>query len=295
MGEVKEETTGAAFLFVPFVTTKASPVICIQPEVAVYGWELIEEATSNMPHQRACGYYFLNYKETSAEKHHRAMRTFRYQLDRGRFQMLHLATSDIRQEEKEIDFASSFMDSTEKNPEAMVYLLYTRQTGRWLGICPTLLLRGSGRKWHTSSLMGSNRFFTEQWDTVTQKSQALFTDFIEGYLQQMNAQILRKGPYTYTSGEMHHLCTDFTFTCQRPQQAETLLKMFYPSPATSGIPTLQAHDFIRLHEHHQRLYYGGYVGPLNLQGETCCYLNTNCMHQMAAGRILHFSGNMVLS
>lgn len=284
--------SASGFLMVPFVPTKASPSLLIRPDVAVYGWELIEEYTAELPHQRACGYYFQNYRETTPEMHHRAERTFRYQMNRGHYQMLHLATSVI-QPMGDDSLAHIFLDAAAANPHAMVYLLYTRQTGRWWGICPSLLLRGAGRKWHTSSLMGANRIFTQQWDGQTQKAQSLLTDFIEGNLQQMNAQILRKGPYTFTSGTMHHLCTDFTFTCPRPQHAQDLLQIFFPSPATAGIPAGQAHNFVRLHEHQQRLYYGGYLGPINLHGETCCYLNTHCHHQMAAARRLSFSGTII--
>jgi isochorismate synthase len=53
---------------------------------------------------------------------------------------------------------------------------------------------------------------------------------------------------------------------------------------------MEAWKFIRLFELNKRMYYGGYLGPLNLRAETNIFVNIRCAQIRPGGKALFFAG-----
>jgi len=65
-----------------------------------------------------------------------------------------------------------------------------------------------------------------------------------------------------------HLRSDFTFRLNDDECVGDVLQLLHPTPAVCGLPKQEAYDFILRNEHTPRLYYSGFMGPLNLKSQT---------------------------
>lgn len=285
----------SGFIFAPFIVSNKVPALLIHPDVAVSGWELVEEETRHLDRNRriVLSAIDLDDRTTSVEEsdgYKVAFRSFKNQLDRKNFQKLVLSFSQLKDWEGSGHEDKLFVRATEAFPNSMVYLVYTRRSGRWFGCTPELLLEGYGRKWHTMSLAGTRQWEEGEWNAKTIDEQRIVSDYIEGLLQGLNARFIRKGPYTSRAGHLLHLRTDYTF--QLPVEASPLhlLELLHPTPAICGQPKEEARNFIRLFERNRRMYYGGYLGPLNLRAETNIYVNLRCAQMRPGGKALFFAG-----
>ena len=287
-----EEPEG--FIFAPFAETEITPTLLIRPDVAVRGWELIRQYTCDLPHRRvSLGNIPLVRKETDIDKSNSykvAYRTFKYQLDKENYQKLVLSYSELSPWSAAGHEEHVFIKALKDYPASMVSLVYTRRSGRWIGCSPELLLEGYGNKWHTMALAGTMEYGQGEWSQKNMREQELVTDYIEGQLQGLGARIMRDGPYTVQSGTLAHLRTDFTFHLQRQVSSYHIARLLHPTPAVCGLPKDEAWRFIRLFERNRRLYYTGFLGPINLRGETNLYVNIRCANIRSGGKALFFAG-----
>jgi isochorismate synthase len=74
-----------------------------------------------------------------------------------------------------------------------------------------------------------------------------------------------------------HLRSDFTFTLYNNARVGDVLQLLHPTPAVCGLPKKEAYGFILDNEHTPRLYYSGFMGPLNLSSVTHLYVSLRCM------------------
>ena len=288
-----EECSG--FIFAPFSETKAIPTLLISPDIAVSGWQLIDEYTQSLNRRRTS---LSNIALDSphgdidqSDTYKMAFRTFRNQLDREEYQKLVLSYSMCTPWRYSGHEDKLYMTALEKFRDSMVYLVYTRKGGRWFGCTPELLVEGYGRKWRTMSLAGTMTSDTTiPWSAKNLHEQELVSQYIEGQLQDLRAQVIRRGPYTTKAGRLIHLRTDFTFHTPTPQGARHIVNLLHPTPAVCGRPKNQALNFIRSYERNQRMYYTGYLGPINLRAETNIYVNIRCCNIRPNGKAVFFAG-----
>lgn len=285
----------SGFVFAPFIATDKLPALLIRPDVAVSGWELIEAETSTLCHTRrivlsAIASDDRTHSIDESDAYKVAFRSFKNQLDRKNFQKLVLSFSQLKAWEGSGREDELFMRAMDTFPNSMVYLVYTRRGGRWFGCTPELLLEGYGRKWHTMSLAGTRVWEEGCWNDKTINEQRIVSDYIEGQLQGLGARFIRKGPYTSRAGHLLHLRTDYTFQLPTESSPLPILDLLHPTPAICGLPKEEARNFIRLFERNKRMYYGGYLGPLNLRAETHIYVNLRCAQMRPGGKALFFAG-----
>ena len=65
--------------------------------------------------------------------------------------------------------------------------------------------------------------------------------------------------------------------------------MLHPTPAVCGLPKEEAKQFILDNELYNRDFYTGFLGELNLKGQTNLYVNLRCM-QLKDNRISIYVG-----
>ncbi len=301
----RDEPSG--FVFAPFLVSSKVPALLIRPDVAVSGWELIDAETRELTHTRRIVLSAIDIDDRTAsidesDGYKVAFRSFKNQLDRGNFQKLVLSFSQLKDWEGSGREDELFVRATDLFPNSMVYLVYTRRGGRWFGCTPELLLEGYGRKWHTMALAGTRVWeegalgrkadasLVEEWNEKTIHEQRVVSDYIEGQLQGLGARLIRKGPYTSRAGHLLHLRTDYTFQLPKETPPLQILNLLHPTPAVCGLPKEEARNFIRLFERNKRMYYSGYLGPLNLRAETNIYVNLRCAQMRPGGKALFFAG-----
>ncbi len=285
----------SGFIFAPFPAPMHIPALLLRPAVAVRGWELIEDATHDLPRGGRTVLSAIQIDDRTADidesdAYKVAFRSFKNQLDRGNFQKLVLSFSQLKDWEWSGHEEEAFVRACQQFPNSMVYLVYTRRGGRWFGCTPELLLEGYGRKWHTMALAGTRMWEEGGWNEKTIHEQRIVSDYIEGQLQGLGARLIRKGPYTSRAGHLLHLRTDYTFQLPRDTSPLQIITLLHPTPAVCGLPKDEAHNFIRLFERNKRMYYSGYLGPLNLRAETNIYVNLRCAQMRPGGKALFFAG-----
>ena len=285
----------SGFIFAPFTETAKSPTLLIRPDVAVSGWTLIDMETRELGKHRRVSLSSIELEDRTAdieqsEGYKVAFRSFKYQLDREHYQKLVLSFSQLKEWDGSGKEDELFVRAMDRFPNSMVYLVYTRKGGRWFGCTPELLLEGYGMKWHTMALAGTRTWEHGNWNDKNSHEQRMVSDYIEGQLQSLGARITRHGPYTSKAGHLFHLRTDYTFHLPKPTSPLKILNLLHPTPALCGLPKMEAWNFIRLFERNKRMYYGGYLGPLNLRAETNIFVNIRCAQMRPGGKALFFAG-----
>jgi isochorismate synthase len=62
-----------------------------------------------------------------------------------------------------------------------------------------------------------------------------------------------------------------------PQLGSVMLKLLHPTSAVCGMPMEPSFKFIQENEPHEREFYAGYLGPVNIEFESHIYVNLRCL------------------
>ena len=166
----------------------------------------------------------------------------------------------------------------------------------WMGATPEPLVCTHKNELETVSLASTREYNAENlnlynWSKKERIEQELVTCFIEETLEKFNIQhYQRKGPYTKKAGNLVHLRTDFTLDFDKVNGLlGELIKELHPTSAVCGLPKKEAMDFILNLEKHNRKYYTGFLGPVNLDERILLYVNLRCM-QVFCDRLVLYIG-----
>ncbi|MBO5698555.1 MAG: chorismate-binding protein [Bacteroidaceae bacterium] len=195
-------------------------------------------------------------------------------------------------------FDSVFTDACLAFPKSYVALWHTPETGTWLTITPEILLKKqSDNHWHTVALAGTMRKDQKQtpsaWSTKNIEEQKYVADYIYNQLAQLNIQPQVGLIQTIEAANLLHLCTDFYFESDLP--IGQLLAQLHPTPAVCGMPQKQALAQILAIENHERLFYAGFSGPLNIEQCTQFYVTLRCAYFNAPRSVRLFAGGGLLA
>src|SRR5690606_14602969 len=119
------------------------------------------------------------------------------------------------------------------------------------------------------------------WTQKEIEEQALVSRYIINCFKKIRLREYdEKGPKTVKAGNLMHLKTDFTVDTRSvnfPELATVMLELLHPTSAVCGMPRQPALEFIKNNEGFDRRLYSGYLGPVNLMGETNLFVNLRCM------------------
>ena len=68
-----------------------------------------------------------------------------------------------------------------------------------------------------------------------------------------------------------------------------MLDLLHPTSAVCGMPLEESKKFILANESHERSFYSGYLGPVNIQNETELFVNLRCA-KVFKNKLRLFSG-----
>lgn len=189
-----------------------------------------------------------------------------------------------------------FLKACHYRPNSFVSFWWTRHTGAWLAATPEPLLEKRHHGFGTIALAGTLPWqsgVAPLWDDKNREEQAIVARFIAQQLQGVATDVCQSETYSLRSGNIQHLCTDFSFGLPSANSVRQLLCRLHPTPAVCGLPRNEALQAILHDETEPRRYYAGFSGPLMLGGDTSLYVSLRCMEFNLTQATLYAGGGLM--
>lgn len=178
-------------------------------------------------------------------------------------------------------------------PNAFVSLVYLPEFQCfWLGATPeTLVSMDKDGKFRTMSLAGTQSAIDDncknllageiRWSHKEIEEQAFVSRYIiECFKKIRLREYYESGPKTVQAGNLMHLRTDYIVDTQAldfPQLGTVMIELLHPTSAVCGMPKVPALRIIAEQELHDREFYSGFLGPVNVQEESHLFVNLRTM------------------
>lgn len=282
------ELTGRqGFVMAPFSPSPSCSILLIRPDRVGQGISLAPCSSPLAPCSSPLS-------AASDSDYHHDFVCFHDHLLRGDFQKLVLSRRiDIVRTGTETP-VQLFQRACARYPRMMICLVYTPQSGLWLTATPEILLQGEEGQWQTIALAGTMKFEDNlRWSDKNIQEQRYVATYIARQLELFTSDFTEEGPRTARAGHLAHLRSDFRFLLPEDASIGHLLDALHPTPAVCGLPKEKALQFILQHEHHDRSYYSGFMGPLFVEGRTNLFVTLRCMRLFADGYRLYAGGGLL--
>ena len=259
----------SGFVFAPFNSENTSYIIPEAKSELIKFNFLADEIDDNETDK--IENFDFEYLEEDQKKHESLVQKGIDAIKKGEFKKVVLARSE-RVQVLDPDPIRIFKKLLRKYPRATVYLWSHPQTGSWLGATPETLLKLERNRFETMALAGTQAYKGEtevEWGRKEVEEQQFVTDYILQALEEVEGveNIQTSGAYSARAGNLLHICTDISGRLKDPDYLKNLIKTLHPTPAVCGLPKDQALKFIHENESHDREFYSGYLGELNLKTE----------------------------
>lgn len=215
------------------------------------------------------------------------------EIEAGTFQKVVLSRTKATELPADFDALAAFNRLCDAYPNAFVSLVsLPDEAAIWLGATPeTLVSVDADGIFRTVSLAGTQSAIAPdgsairpggaRWSQKEIEEQALVSRYIiECFKKIRLREYVENGPKTVQAGNLLHLRTDYavdTHAVRFPQLGTVMLDLLHPTSAVCGVPKAPALDFIQRHEGYDRGYYSGYLGPVNVGGESHLFVNLRTM------------------
>ena len=211
-----------------------------------------------------------------------------HQIHSGAFQKVVLARNKKIDLPEYFDIYGLFKGPCAAYPQTFVSVVYTPSAGLWIGASPEMLIRQNGNNvFHTTALAGTQAYHLgmdlseASWTQKDIEEQALVCRYIINCFKKIRLREYNEvGPKTIKAGNLLHLKTDYyvdLYEIDFPQLSSIMLELLHPTSAVCGMPKEPALNFINQSEGFQRMYYSGFMGPVNVHQSTDLFVNLRCM------------------
>lgn len=207
-------------------------------------------------------------------------------IERGEFYKVVPARLKKKRLPEDFDLAGVFLELCEAYPNAFVNCYFSEDSGCWVGASPETLIRTKGDSFYTMALAGTqkargdNPLKNAAWTQKEIEEQALVSRYIVNCFKKIRLREYQElGPKTSVAGSLLHLKSEFLVDMRAtnfPQLGSVMLKLLHPTSAVCGMPKEKALDFLLTEERFDRAYFSGFIGPVNLDGETDLFVNLRC-------------------
>lgn len=196
------------------------------------------------------------------------------------------------------DNVQNFLSLCNRYPHAFVSLVFIPEAGIWMGASPeTLISVDKQGIFRTVSLAGTQKLVENLpvsqavWTQKEIEEHALVSRYIVNCFKKIRLREYEEiGPRTIAAGNLMHLQTEFMVNTNEvnfPQLGTVMLQLLHPTSAVCGTPKEPALQFILDHEKHNRAFYSGFLGPVNVEAETHLFVNLRCMQLQTKKAILY--------
>jgi isochorismate synthase len=214
-------------------------------------------------------------------------------IDRGEVQKVVLSRTKNVTLSDSFDVVKAFNKLCSAYPNAFVSLVYLPDYQCfWLGATPeTLVSIDKEGLFRTMSLAGTQSAIAEdghqlsagemRWSHKEIEEQAYVSRYIiECFKKIRLREYQESGPKTVQAGNLMHLRTDYMVDTKEvnfPQLGTVMLELLHPTSAVCGMPKVPALKIIAEQELHDREFYSGFLGPINIQEESHIFVNLRTM------------------
>jgi len=288
------------FIVAPFFETNHHAAYILEPDSIFYNGNIDPGFTDQL--SRNSGLLFSENRiskelvTTSREDFIRHVNDAREAITRGKFHKVVLSKVRVENLNAEFNAADFFLHLCETYPHAFVYLMQLPEVGCWAGATPEPLLLIEGGKVETVSLAGTqlatgSPIDEYRWTDKEIEEQGIVTGFVEKTLHSLQIdKYLVSGPSNYQAANLIHLKTTFEFEkADLGDRTGECLKALHPTPSVGGLPKDSARNFILKNEKHDRTYYTGFIGPLNIDNKSRLFVNLRCL-QLFKKQFVLYSG-----
>lgn len=293
-----DDTQLDGFIFAPFHTTKYRPTLLIRADRKAKGWDEILQSVEGLPHYRTRLNQLDHFRAENAEVESSCLYEERYhdvlnQIAEERFEKIVLTycqesiTDHLLGKE-----AMVFLRALDAYPNAMISLVYTPQSGRWIGCTPELLLEREQEAWHTMSLAGTCTEEDGEWNTKNVHEQDVVTRYVSQTLHELGAEEHHDTFSTMQIGHLRHIRTNFDFHFEGATDTLSVIRALHPTPAVCGLPKEASYQYIRYCERGCRNYFSGYLGPIKGNEEAHIYVNLRCAQICKEHTYYHAGGGI---
>ncbi len=222
-------------------------------------------------------------KETSRAQYENLVRKIKKEIAKGKFQKIIAARVLKKKKPENFSPVNLFQMLCKEYPHAFVSFVFTKEFGLWIGASPEILLSANKTEFKTYALAGTKANNKQNLKTGWGKKENEEHKIVSRYIAKAFEAVTKhkpriKGPETVIAGNLLHLLTTFQYKSVAPTLWQKSVAALHPTPAVAGLPKQKAIDFILKNEKSSRSFYSGYLGPVNMDGETNLFVNLRCMN-----------------
>ncbi len=297
-----EITDLPGFLISPYHNHGSTKPLLIAPDVVVIGDEVDGEIFSEVA--GFCGGVkglgqCREFHESDFDEYVNQVDRVVAAIEEGRFEKVVLSRIKVVEGDQRNKLVSMFLQMCDKYPFSLIYMF---QAGEhlWIGATPEILVSIKDDVFKTVSLAATRMNLPanqdiRRWSSKERQEQQYVTDYITELLGRYEINSVEKGEtYLRRASNLLHLCTEFTGKASEVNGKLTLLlKDLHPTPAVCGIPKEDVQDFLAEVEEHERQYYSGFLGPVNIdKNQIALYVNLRCMRVCTDHSRLYVGGGL---
>ena len=286
-------TNARGFVIAPFDKNDLFPTIILEPDYIFTGNLSVDEIMDTLLKYQSAeeGEVTSNpIHQATLSEFTRQVETIKQKIAEGVINKVVLSRITIDRCIDGVDLITLFNSLCQSYPGAFVYLLRIPGVGCWMGASPEPLLLIEGNHAKTTSIAGTQVLGDSEVSKVVWKAkeldeQEIVTRYIEEVLQTFGVVSLEKiGPHSYQAANLIHLRTQFDFEASliKPQLGE-FIEALQPTPSVGGLPKVAAKELLLSVEKHNREYYSGFLGPVNIGDKTTLFVNLRCMKVVKEG------------
>jgi isochorismate synthase len=282
------------FLFFPFIPSKTFPKLYLQPEEVLQGSELNDFFKAACREKLFTNDEGQGLRQTNKEHYIEDIKNLIGELNSGSAEKVVISRTTVAEQISDQQIFQCYNLLCETYPDAFVYLVHFPPYGAWFGATPETLISCDDEKCQTMALAGTRKAGSQdKWGSKEKEEQAIVSRYIQDVLLKHQVQNLNiSEPFARQAGVMEHLCTVFSFEISDDKTLAKLINDLHPTPAVCGIPKEKSLKLIKKYENHQREYYTGFLGPVNLNGKTDLFVNLRCIKITSKQMILFTGGGI---
>jgi isochorismate synthase len=295
----QEAADRSGFVYAPFHRKTDCPVVLFEPELIIendnFNDSLLNEISEKEPL-----YPHATYKkpfETNKEEYLKGVESVIHSFDKTLSKTV-LSRIHLENKPDHFDPGKFFVDLQEKYSNVFCHLINIPGAGNWAGATPETFLKMDDERVQTVSLAGTQPIAEGKkdilWKAKEMEEQRLVTNYIIEILKRFDIKDFQiEGPQTISAGNACHLSTKFSFEKSFIQnRVGEFIDCFHPTPAVCGLPKEKALEMILKTEKHNREYYAGFCGTLNMDGKTDLFVNLRCMKILKDKLVLFVGGGL---
>lgn len=289
----------SGFVYAPFHRKTNLPIVFFEPEL-IFENENFEESLIEKIFNKSPLYPEYSYEspvEINKKEYLKQAEDVIYSFDKD-FSKAVLSRIHIENKSEHFDAGKFFMNLQQNYPNAFCHIINIPGAGTWTGATPETLLRINKNIAQTISLAGTQAFREKDqivsWQEKELEEQQIVTDYIESVLNNFEIEDYKKEKVqNHRAGNAIHLATKFSFDYSFiEKQLGEFISELHPTPAVCGFPKEKAIELIFQTEKHNREYYAGFCGSININEKTDLFVNLRCMEILKDKLALFVGGGL---